>query len=236
MVKLVTFVASCLILFQDSGHAQFTTPTVSEIPASSAVMKSEAHGLRMEFYPFDPYAPKGLDSLDEAILFASRSQPQAVLETNLPTIDFPFGARTVPGINISLGDYLFGKEKFAARVAAGMAASPRISQPIGARSVFILTGFIHIEKAGSYKLRVPVDDGAEVKIGGAVVFRKNDFGGMSAFDDPMYSADISFASPGYYPLRVIHWDRGYELGIHILSNIGNAEGTFALLPIVTMEH
>ena len=226
--------AGCVILYSVNATAQFSVKAPAEIPASSAVIPSEVRCLAMEFYPFDPNAPKGLDSLDEAILYASRSQPQAALDLNLPAVDFPFGVRTIGGTNSSLGDYFFGKDSFASRLAQGMRAAPRISQPIGQRSVFILKGFVKVDKAGAYKLRVPVDDGAEVKIGGIVVFQKNEFGGMAQFDDPAYAAEVSFAAPGIYPLRVIHWDRGNELGIHILSDIGNAAGEFTLLPIMTV--
>jgi len=207
-----------------------------EIPATAVARDSAVTGLRMEFYPFNPDLPKGLDSLDEAIAFISASQPQTAMLLDLPAIDFPKGERTVPDIAISLGDYFFGAEAFATLKASGLSIPPRMSSPIGPRSVFVLRGFIDVKKPGTYKLRAPVDDGAEVKIGGRVVFYKNDFGGMSADDDPMYAAQMTFSKKGLYSIRVTHWDRGNELGIHIFSDLTSPEpGAFVLLPIVTSK-
>ena len=217
-------------LAQDGGKPPVKIPAAAVAPAMAVA------GLRMEFYPFNPYLPKGLDSLDEAIAFISANQPDTAMLLDVPAIDFPKGMRTVSDIAISLGDYFFGAGAFATLKASGLPVLPRMSLPIGRRSVFVLRGFISVKKPGTYNLRVPVDDGAEVKIGGRVVFYKNEFGGMSADDDPRYAAQMTFSKEGIYSIRVTHWDRGEELGIHIFSDLTSPEpGVFVLLPIVTSK-
>ncbi len=221
------------ILAQDA-----TAPlTPVEIPAGAAAPASQVRGLRMEFYPFNPDLPKGLDSLNEAMVYIVTSQPQTAMQLDAPAINFPVGQRFASDIGITLGDYFFGAEGFAAKKAAGSPMPERMSTPIGRRSVFVLRGFFEVKKAGVYKLRVPVDDGAEVKIGGKVVFFKNDFGGMGGEEEAKYNAAMSFTAPGIYSIRIIHWDRGDNLGIHILSDMYSTEpGAFALLPLITRKN
>lgn len=210
-----------------------------EVPAESAVSSSSVRGMTMEFYDFNPNVPKGLDSLEEAIIYAAASQPDALAVLNVPAIDFPKERPSIAALQISLGDYFFGKEGFAARKAQGMTLSPRMSEAIGERSVFVFRGFVEVEKAGTYKIRVPVDDGAEVKIGGVVVYAKNDFGGITSYEDPVYAARVKFMKPGIYPLRVTHWDREKDLGIHIFWGLEEpgkaAPAGNVLLPILTTK-
>ncbi len=218
-----------LLLLAVSAFAQDKLPV--DIPASAAAPADQVRGLRMEFYPFDPNAPKGLDSLDEAMTFVFMSQPQLSELLDVPAVDFPKNARTAPDTVISLGDYFFGAQAFAARKASLPA---RMSAPIGPRSVFVLRGFFNVEKPGSYNFRFPVDDGAEVKIGGQVVLYQKEYGGMFPDADPKYAATVNFSKAGVYAIRITHWDRGQELGIHVYSDLTAAQpGAFVLLPILT---
>ena len=66
---------------------------------------------------------------------------------------------------------------------------------------------------------MPVDDGDELIIGGVVVHSKTTFGGMTNPTDPAYASKVTFFEPGIYPIKVLHWDREQELGIHLYCDL-----------------
>ena len=112
------FAALALVLLAGApAIAQDAEKFPVEIPATAVAPAAQVRGLRMEFYPFNPDLPKGRDSLDEAMIFIATGQPLVVTQLDVPTIDFPKGARIVSDIATSLGDYFWGGEAFAARKA-----------------------------------------------------------------------------------------------------------------------
>lgn len=80
--------------------------------------------------------------------------------------------------------------------AEGVLVPARLTEPVNQRSIFIYSGFVNVAKAGTYTLKMPVDDGDELTIGG-----------MTNPQDPAYQAAVTFSEPGIYPFQVLHWDR-----------------------------
>jgi hypothetical protein len=191
------------------------------IPPDARVKPSDVHGLKVAFYDFPAWVPKGIDSLEDAKAYVNGSKPTVEYALDLTSISAPYGsAGAVDANSISLGDYLLGSEEFARRKAAAKTPLPaRMSEPVNFRSVFIYSGFINAKKAGTFDIKIPVDDGDEVTVGGVVVHSKTEFGGMVSADAPAYAGRMTFVEPGIYPIRVLHWDREHELGVHLFSNI-----------------
>lgn len=66
-----------------------------------------------------------------------------------------------------------------------------------------IDGFVHFEKAGAYKLKFFSNDGLDVKLGGAEIYR----------DDTRHpcgsdgAVEVSVPKPGWYPLHMIYFQR-----------------------------
>jgi hypothetical protein len=194
------------------------------IPPDARVKPGDVHGLQVAFYDFPSWVPKGIDSLDDAKAFVNSTKPTVEYALDLKSISAPYGRTGTANANdISLGDYLLGAEEFAKRKAAAKTPLPtRMSEPVNFRSVLVYTGFIAVKKSGTVDIKIQVDDGDEVMIGGIVVHSKTEFGGMVSADAPAYAGRMTFVEPGIYPIRVLHWDREHELGVHLFSNLDPA--------------
>jgi hypothetical protein len=191
------------------------------VPPESRVKKDAVHGLQMSFYDVDEKVPKGIDSLDDARAYVAAHQPTLEYAVNQKSIHFPReGPKAIEANNISLGEYLFGAvglslRKMAAAAGKGPALPPRMDEKINQRSIMIYTGFINVPRGGIYSLQVQVDDGDEVSIGDTVVHTKTTFDVMFDWLDSRYAAKVFIKEPGIYPIRVLHWDRMRELGVHV---------------------
>jgi len=214
------------------------------VPRTARVAPEAVHGLKVDFYDFPQWIPKGIDSLEDAKNYVAANKPTLSCTVNSRSISFPPDSGGSANCDrTTLGEYLFGKAGFETRLQAaaqgkGEALPARLKEPVNQRSVFIYSGFVKVEKAGKYGIIIPVDDGDELAIGGVVVHSKTTFGGMTGLDAPEYAARVTIEEPGIYPVRVLHWDREQELGIHLFSDMdprGEALGKGVLLPILQSD-
>ncbi|MCY3019286.1 MAG: hypothetical protein NTW87_09710 [Planctomycetota bacterium] len=229
-----------LILLVTAGTVEVFGAEGAPVPPESRVKADAVRGCKAEFYDFPHWIPKGIDSLADAKAFVSANKPTLTETVNCCSISFPPDKEgTVNCDRTSLGAYLYGEAGFAAMLkAAEEKKTPvpaRLKDPVNQRSIFIYSGFVNVAKAGTYALKMPVDDGDELTIGGVVVHSKTTFGGMTNPQDPAYQAAVTFREPGIYPIQVLHWDREQELGIHLYCDMdpkGEILANLVLLPLM----
>ncbi len=215
----VLLAALCSLSFSDD------TPQAAPVPADSAVKASAVHGLNVAFYDFYPKDANGIDSIDIAKNWIAGHQPIFTYRLNSPAVSAPPESPevTAPPLNTTMGDFLLGKTEYARRKEAdkGDKAPPaRFDQPVGPRTIYVFTGFIKVEKAGTYFISAPCDDGDEIKIGGVVVQARPSFGGATSPDAPENIGRAEFTEAGIYPLQVILYDRDPgQVGIQVFSDI-----------------
>jgi hypothetical protein len=201
------------------------TPQAAPVPADAAVKPSAVHGLEVAFYDFYPKDANGIDSIEIAKNWIAGHQPTLAYRLNLPAVSVPPDGPdlTTSPLNTTMGDFLLGKAEYAKRKGAdqGDKATPaRFDQAVGPRTIYVFTGFIKVEKAGTYFISAPCDDGDEVKIGGVVVQARPSFGGATSPDAPENIGHVEFTEAGLYPLQVILYDRDPgQLGIQVFSDI-----------------
>lgn len=200
-------------------------PQAAPVPPDSAVKPATVHGLDVAFYDFYPKDAAGIDSIQIAKNWIANHQPSLKYRLDVTAINFPPGPEmTVSPRNTTMGDFLLGKEEYAkrkegsAKVAKALPA--RFDQAIGSRTIYVFTGFIKVDKAGTYVVKVPCDDGDETSIGGVVVHARPSFGGITDADAPENVGRMEFTEKGIYPLKVILYDRDPgSLGIHVFSDL-----------------
>jgi hypothetical protein len=216
---VVLLAAICLPAFADDA------PQAAPVPPDSAVKASAVHGLDVAFYDFYPKDATGIDSIAIAKNWIANHQPTLTYRLDVTAVSFPPGAAmTVSPLNTTMGDFLLGKEEYAKRKEAaengGKALPARFVQAIGSRTIYVFTGFIKVDKAGTYVINAPCDDGDEVSMGGVVVHARPTFGGITPPEAPENTGHVEFAEKGIYPLKVILYDRDPgSLGIHVFSNL-----------------
>ncbi len=195
------------------------------MPPDSAVKATAVHGLDVAFYDFYPKDAAGIDSIQIAKNWIANHQPTLTYRLNVTAINFPPGPELIVSpLNTTMGDFLLGKEEYAkrkegpAKVAKALPA--RFDQAIGSRTIYVFTGFVKVDKAGTYVVKVPCDDGDETSIGGVVVHARPSFGGITDADAPENVGHMEFTEKGIYPLKVILYDRDPgSLGIHVFSDL-----------------
>lgn len=186
------------------------------IPPESAVKPEAVHGLKVAYYDFErvrPVGSPGIDSWEIAKSFIAQHQPDVTAEIKVAHIDFPAGVtQTVSARGTTLGAYLLSDP-------AAMENPPaELARKLSSRNIFVFTGFIQVDKAGTYTFRVPSDDACELAIGG-VVIHTVETGGMYAATHASYLAQAEFSEPGIYPIKVIHWDKALNCGVEVYSDL-----------------
>ena len=222
------------------------TPQAAPVPGDAVVKPSAVHGMDVAFYDFYPKDANGIDSIEIAKNWIAGHQPTLTYRLNLPSVSVPADGPdlTTSPLNTTMGDFLLGKAEYAKRKEAdkGEKAPPaRFDQPVGPRTIYVFTGFIKVEKAGTYFISAPCDDGDEVTIGGVVVQARPSFGGVTSPDAPENIGHVEFTEKGIYPLKVILYDRDPgQIGIHVFSDINPKGERHAigktLLTVLTAGH
>ncbi|MGD0089693.1 MAG: hypothetical protein ABSE73_07215 [Planctomycetota bacterium] len=223
-----------------AGQRRVFGAEAAPVPPESRVKPDAVQGCKVDFYDFPSWTPKGIDSLDDAKAFVAGNKPTLTQMVNCRSVSFPPDKETTVNCDRApLGAFLYGEAGFAALVkAAEEKKTPvpaRLKEPINQRSVFIYSGFVNVAKAGTFAIKIPVDDGDELKIGGVVVHSKTIPGGMTNPEDPAYQAAVTFVEPGIYPIQVLHWDRENDLGLHLYCDMdpkGEVLGNRILLPLM----
>jgi hypothetical protein len=97
-----------------------------------------------------------------------------------------------------------------------------------------IAGFIHLEQPGEYKFSFLSNDGVRLIVGGVEVV-----------DDPTVHKDqwsdigsINIATPGWYPLKVIYFERKNtsSLSMHWRPPGAGTEGSMPLVPAAVLAH
>jgi len=95
-----------------------------------------------------------------------------------------------------------------------------------------ITGFIHLDKAGSYKFAFESNDGVRLKIDGKLIV-----------EDPDVHSDrfseigtMDVAEPGWYPLTIYYFERKNTSTLRFFWKPPGTEGTFPLVPASALAH
>lgn len=95
-----------------------------------------------------------------------------------------------------------------------------------------ITGFIHLDKAGSYRFTVESNDGVRLMIDGKLIV-----------DDPDVHSDryseigtMDVTKPGWYPLTVYYFERKSTSTLRLFWRPPGTEGTFPLVPGSALAH
>jgi hypothetical protein len=95
-----------------------------------------------------------------------------------------------------------------------------------------ITGFIHLDKAGSYKFAFESNDGVRLTIDGEMIV-----------EDPDVHADqysdvgtMEVAKPGWYPLAIDYFERKGTSTLRFYWRQPDAEGPMPLVPAEVLAH
>lgn len=205
--------AALVLLAPGAGRAE---PQAAPIPPEAAVKPEAVHGLKVAYHNFGRIrgpGSSGIDSLEIAKSFVAQYPPDVTCELAAAHIDFPAGPTTVVWADrTTLAEYLL------ADPAARENPPAQLAYQMSSRNIFVFTGFIKVDKAGTYTFRIPNDDSDELTIGGVVVHTVPAGGFMHRTWEP-YLARAEFVEPGIYPVRILHYDMAQHIGIEVYSDL-----------------
>lgn len=95
-----------------------------------------------------------------------------------------------------------------------------------------ITGFIHLDKAGSYKFSFESNDGVRLKIDGKLIVEDPDVH-SDRFSD-IGTMDVT--KPGWYPLTIYYFERKSTSTLRFFWKPPGTEGTFPLVPATALTH
>jgi hypothetical protein len=189
-------------------------PQAAPIPPAAAVPKEQVHGLRVAYHDFGRRRPPGvpgIDSMEIAQAFVNQTPADVTLTLNTRHLDFPAGeAGTIPAAGKSLREFLL-----PAGAAEGGA---ELDTKMSSRNIFVFEGFVEVKQPGVYELRGRCDDAVEITIGDVVVLSVESGGMYGPLHEP-YLGRVEFAAAGFYPVRVLFWDKHGDAGIEIYSTL-----------------
>lgn len=224
-------------------------PAGAPVSPASAVKADKVTGLRVDFYDFPSWVPKGIDSWDDAKRHLEGNKPTCSYTLNIRSLDFPhYQPITVNPDQITLGDFLLGPKEYERRKELADSRDKdkyeplpaRFAETVNQRSIWVFNGFVNVGKAGTYTIQAPVDDAVEIKIGGIVVHTRGPFGGMTPPEGPENVDKVTFSEPGIYPIAVTYYERDGVTGLHVYSDLDpggemSADGKLVLLPMMTTK-
>ncbi|MFC6672856.1 PA14 domain-containing protein [Marinobacterium aestuariivivens] len=95
-----------------------------------------------------------------------------------------------------------------------------------------ITGFIHLDKTGSYKFAFESNDGVRLEIGDQMILEDPDVH-SDRFSD-FGSFDVS--EPGWYPLTIRYFERKSTSTLRFFWEPPGTEGTMPLVPAEALGH
>lgn len=95
-----------------------------------------------------------------------------------------------------------------------------------------ITGFIHLDKAGTYKFAFESNDGVRLKIDGELIVEDPDV------HSDRYSevGTMEVAEPGWYPLALDYFERKGTSTLRFFWRPPGAEGDMTLVPAEALAH
>jgi opacity protein-like surface antigen len=85
------------------------------------------------------------------------------------------------------------------RMGTGLVLTSKEHELVGA----LITGFIRLEKAGTYGFDVTSNDGVRIEIGGKLLYEDPTVHG----DDTSDRIDVKVDQPGWYPVKVVYFQK-----------------------------
>ncbi|GGO85565.1 hypothetical protein GCM10011348_34400 [Marinobacterium nitratireducens] len=95
-----------------------------------------------------------------------------------------------------------------------------------------ISGFIHLEQAGSYTFAFESNDGVRLEIDGAMILEDPDVH-SDQFSDYGY---LEVTEPGWYPLLIRYFERKNTSTLKFHWQPPGTEGTMPLVPAVALAH
>ena len=95
-----------------------------------------------------------------------------------------------------------------------------------------ITGFIHLDKAGSYKFAFESNDGVRLKIDGELIVEDPDVHGDQYSD----LGTMEVANPGWYPLAIDYFERKGTSTLRFFWRPPGVEGDMPLVPAEALAH
>ena len=140
----------------------------------------------------------GIDTLAQARVFITTTQPVADATFVASTIDYPSGADATVSTSTTIGSVLGGDA--TSLTSAGAGATTVAANDV-LNSIWRFTGLLGVETAGSALLSIPSDDGSELIIQGTQVI---DNDGIHPFSSPV--VEVAFSQPGLYELEMLFFE------------------------------
>lgn len=95
-----------------------------------------------------------------------------------------------------------------------------------------ITGFIHLDKAGSYRFSMESNDGVRLLIDGKLIVEDPDVH-SDRFSD-IGTMDVT--NPGWYPITIYYFERKNTSTLRLFWKPPGTEGTFPLVPGSALAH
>jgi len=119
-------------------------------------------------------------------------------------------------------------EKLDSRAGVGKVLTSNSDDGVLAR----ITGFIHLDKAGSYAFSFESNDGVRLKIDGELVLEDPDVHGDQYSD----IGRVEVTEPGWHPIAIDYFERKNTSTLRFFWGPPGTEGTFPLVPAEVLAH
>jgi hypothetical protein len=96
----------------------------------------------------------------------------------------------------------------------------------------LITGFIRFEKAGTYGFDVTSNDGVRVEIGGKLLYEDPSVHS----DDTSDRIDVKIEQPGWYPIKILYYEKKGTASLVLRWNGGEAKGKLEPVPGAALAH
>ena len=114
------------------------------------------------------------------------------------------------------------------RVGAGNVLTSQLNDGVMAR----ITGFIHLDKPGSYLFTFESNDGVRLEIDGQMILEDPDVHSDRYAD----YGSMEVTEPGWYPLTVRYFERKNTSTLRFFWQPPGTEGTMPLVPAEALAH
>ncbi len=96
----------------------------------------------------------------------------------------------------------------------------------------LITGFIRFEKPGTYGFDVTSNDGVRVEIGGKLLYEDPSVHS----DDTSDRIDVKIEQPGWYPIKILYYEKKGTAALVLRWIEGEAKGKLAPVPAAVFAH
>jgi hypothetical protein len=178
-----------------------------------------------------------------AIVLAATAAGAELLSGLKPAEPQPSAEQLAPGLAVG---YVYGRfnhlKEFATmkfqpgkplahldhRMGDGAVLGTKERDQVGA----LITGFIRFDKAGTYGFDVTSNDGVRVEIGGKLLYEDP----TVHSDDTSDRIDVKIEQPGWYPIRILYFEKKGTATLVLRRVEGEAKGKLAPVPAAAFAH